>query len=198
MSRPSPQDFRKRMSRLVLSLQNVVRHVVFGASQGGQWVFEGYETSDGVEGALDEPIDVFQGLYLYARPAADDDAEGIMLAVGAEANNEVIGAVRNEDARLRYVAEFGDIEPGEVALFNSAGTTRVHISAAGQISMEVAAGQQILARTVGGAVEPVVLQSEFLSHGHATAAMGPVSPPIVAPSSTPPATFPGSTTLRSD
>lgn len=48
-----------------------------------------------------------------------------------------------------------------------------------------------------GGTGPLVLRSEFLEHGHPTAALGPVSPPVVAPTTTPPAVFPGTTILRS-
>lgn len=48
-----------------------------------------------------------------------------------------------------------------------------------------------------GGTEPLVKRSEFLEHGHPTAALGPVSPPVVAPTTTPFAVFPGTTILRS-
>ena len=49
-----------------------------------------------------------------------------------------------------------------------------------------------------GGDEPLMTRAEFLSHGHASAAPGPVSPPILHPSPLPGVdpTFPGSSRLR--
>ena len=106
---------RARMSSARLGMMNIVRRVTLVATQGGQWTTEGYELEDGIEGTDDlneqEATDVFQGLNIYARPATADNAEAIMLHVGAKSEHPVIAALRNEDARRRYVDEFGDLAP---------------------------------------------------------------------------------------
>ncbi len=141
--RLSAADLRKRLSETVLEMANLVRRVVLTSSSGGQWGIEGYETEDGIEGDEDEPVDVFQGLYIYARPGADDNAEAVMLSVGAKSNNPVIAAVRNEDARRRYVEEHGDLAAGECAIFNTLGTIRIHLTAAGECHIEAVNGNAV-------------------------------------------------------
>ncbi len=168
--RLSAADLRKRLTETVLEMANLVRRVVLTSSSGGQWGIEGYKTEDGIEGDEDEPVDVFQGLYIYARPGADDNAEAVMLSVGAKSNNPVIAAVRNEDARRRYVEEFGDIAQGEIVIFNSLGKSRIHISAAGAIAIEAESGQEVLIRSPGGATDALVKKSEFDGHSHTTTA----------------------------
>jgi phage gp45-like len=162
-------------------LSNVVRRIVFGtgssATAGGRWAVLGYETADDTEGQDAPPVEVFAGLSIYARPATTDAAEGILLHVGAQAEHPAIAALRNEDARRRYVEEFGDLQPGEVAIFNSAGATRIHIAADGEILIEAESGQEIKVRSPGGAVDSLVQKSEFQRHTHVTAGTGsPVGP----------------------
>lgn len=170
MTRYSATELRKRLSEAALEMANLVRRVVLTATSGGQWGIEGYETEDELEGDEDEPVDVFQGLYIYARPGSSDNAEAVMLSVGAKSNNPTLVALRNEDARKRYVDEFGDISEGEIVIFNSAGKSRVHISAAGEIAIEAESGQEILIRSPGGSTDALVKKSEFDGHSHTTTA----------------------------
>lgn len=200
--RRDPADFRRAMTSWALDLANVVRRVVFTATTGGRWGIEGYETGDDLEGAGDDAgdddlVDVFQGLYVYARPGADDKPEGLMLHVGAEAEHPTVAALRNEDARRRYVDEFGDLARGEIAIFNSAGKTRIFIQADGEVQVEAEAGKEIKLRSPGGAVSRLVTEADFLGHGHATAGTGAPSGPIgVAP--TPPAPFTFTSVLKAE
>lgn len=198
MTRRTTKTFRDRLSGKALEMANLIRRVVFGDTSGGQWGTEGYETGDGIEGDGAEPTDVYQGLYMYARPAADDNAEGLMLSIGASSNNPAVAALRNEDARRRYVEEFGDLSAGELAIFNSAGKTRVHITAAGDVLIEADGGQEVKIRTNGGSTDSLITKSEFDNHGHPTAALGPVSPPIASPGPALPPAFPGTQVLKAE
>ena len=60
-----------------------------------------------------------------------------------------------------------------VAIFNSSAKTRIHISAAGDVTIEAEAGREIFARTKGGVAAPLAFKSEldemrskFLVHIH--------------------------------
>jgi len=183
----------------------MIRRVVVAASQGEAWGFQGYAIPDlrggesfEVEGDGDEPVEVFQGIGIAARPADGDNAEAVVFAVGAEAEHPIIGAARNEAARARYVAEFGEVGKGEIAVFNSAGMARVLITADGDIEITPAAGRQIFLRTNGGTPDRLVTRSEFMKHGHPTAATGPVSSPIVAPTPSVDPAFPGTQAVQGE
>ncbi len=166
MSRRTAKDFRDRATKAALDMANMIRRVVTSATAGGRWGIEGYELDDidtGVaftEGVDDDPVDVFAGIHIYARPAAADKSEGILLHVGGEAEHPVLAALRNEDARLRYVAEFGDLSRGEVVVFNSAGTARVKVRTNGEIEITVAAGQKLLVKTKAGTALPVATKAD--------------------------------------
>ncbi len=182
MSRRGPQELRARATRAVLDMANMIRRVTLAATAGGLWGIAGYvlDDDDGTEfteGDDDDPIENFGGIHIYARPLSTDNAEAIMLHVGGEADHPVLVGARSEDARLRYVAEFGDIDPGETVLFNSSGTTRIIVSAAGQTEITLTAGEKLLVREKGGTTDRLVTKGEFERHTHATAATGsPVGP----------------------
>jgi hypothetical protein len=177
------KDLRQRASESVLALANLARRVVFGATSGGQWTIRGYETDDDIEGSDDDPADVFGGIGIYAKPASEDDAEGVLINIGGKADHPTIAAVRNEDARKRYVDEFGDISAGEIAIFNSSGKSRVIIEAGGDIVLEAESGKEIFVRSPGGSTDQLVTKTDFQNHTHLTAPVGPATPPtaIVPP-----------------
>jgi hypothetical protein len=172
MTRHTTQSLRQRGGRAVLNMANMVRRVFASLTVGGQWGIEGYaiDGEDGgaevVEGVDDDLVDVFQGVAIYARPAADDEAEVIMLHVGAEPDHPAIVALRNEDARRRYVAEFGDIALGEVAVFNSEAQSRVIIKASGEVEINLKSGEKLYVRTNGGSSQALVTKSEHEAHVH--------------------------------
>lgn len=199
------ETFRQRMGRQALEVANMVRRVVVSASKGGAWSVGGYAIPDlrggstiTTEGEDDDPAEVFGGIGIWARPAGGDRAEGLLLNVGGKAEHGVICAVRNEDARKRYVEEFGSIGQGEIALFPSTGTSRVLIKQDGSIEITPAAGKKILIKTKDGTTDSLVTRTEFLSHGHPTAPMGPVSPPSEVVPSGSPDPFPGTQALESE
>ena len=172
MSRKSSTRLRERGSRAALRLGNMVRRVVVAASQGAEWGLQGYAIPDlrggdgfTIEGDGDEPVEVFQGIGIIARPAAGDNAEALVLQVGAEAEHQIFGAMRNEAARARYVEEFGEPAAGEIAIFNSAGSARVLVRADGTVEITAASGQEILL-SAGGSTEPLVRKSDFDGHTH--------------------------------
>jgi hypothetical protein len=57
-------------------------------------------------------------------------------------------------------------------------------------------GGEVLVHDGSGGAAPLVTRAEFLSHGHATAATGPVTPPMVAPAPASEVLFPGTTVLK--
>lgn len=65
-----------------------------------------------------------------------------------------------------------------------------------RIVIVVPPGGDVLVHDGAGGAEELVKRSEFLGHGHATAATGAVSPPIVSPTQGLSATFPGTTVLK--
>ena len=204
MTRNNARGLRQRGSRAALRMGNMIRRVVVAASQGEAWGFEGYaipnlrgEESFELEGEGDEPIEVFQGIGIVARPAAGDDAEALVFAVGAEAEHQVVGAVRSEAARARYLEEFGEIAAGEIAIFNSAGSARVLVRADGTIEITAASGQEILL-SAGGATDRLVTRTEFMKHGHLTAGTGAVTPPMVAPAPSVDPAFPGTQVVKGE
>lgn len=176
MTRPRIRGLRSRTSEAVLELGNMVRRVIFGDTEGGLWGILGYETEDDAEGEGAEPIETFQGIGIYARPAAADKAEGVMLHVGAQAEHPVLAAFRNEDARRRMIKNLGDIEPGEVAFFPSPGDVRVLLKVDGTIEIHGVGGAQQLATKA----DIDALETWLASHGHPHPAP---SPPLTPPPS---------------
>lgn len=160
------KTFRARQGRSRLDLRNAIRRVVLGLTGGSDWGIFGYEFTDletgdeTVEGADDDPAPVFQGIGIYARPVGAN-AEAIMLHVGAEADHPVLAAVRDEDGRRAYVDEFGEVEPGEVAIYNGQGKARVLLMANGDVEVTPASGQKVYARTEGGSSEAVATKSDI-------------------------------------
>lgn len=116
-------------------------------------------------------------------------AEAFVAFPGSDRGHPVILAVT--DRRYRPVGG----EPGEVVIYNHTGAMAI-LTKDGDWKVRAAPGREVLVDDGSGTTEPVVKRSEFLSHGHATAATGPVSPPMVAPSSTLPSVFPGTTVLK--
>lgn len=160
----------------MLELSNVVRRVIFGAAAddtaGGLWGFLGYETDDDAEGEDAEPVETFPGINIYARPGAGDKAEGVMLHVGARPDHPVLAAFRNEDARRRYVEEFGDLDPGEVAIFPTGATIRVICKVDGTIEV---GGQGVQPLATQADIE--LIMTWLAAHGHP---LPPGSPPGLA------------------
>lgn len=155
--RPTPSDFRAAQGKLALTVKNMVRRVLITAIDAGRAAIEGYlQGDDSYEGANDvEGIDSFQGMYVYAKPGAGDDAEGVMLHVGGHAEHRVLVAQRNEEARQRYVEEHGDIAAGEWAVFESGGAARVLLKADKSIELTPGAGQNVVVKRKGGVATAV-------------------------------------------
>jgi phage baseplate assembly protein V len=117
-----------------------------------------------------------------------EGAEGVVVFAGADRAHPLL--IVTSDRRYRPVGG----QSGEVTVYNNTGA-KIVMTKDGDIVATPAPGRQVMIDDGTGGLDPLVKRSEFLSHGHATAATGPVSPPIVAPSSTPAATFPGTTLL---
>jgi phage gp45-like len=134
-NRRTDQQHRDAQSSLWIKLRNMIRRVAITETVGGLWSYAGFETLDGEE---TEEAPVFAGMGVYCRPGADDNPEGVLVHIGSDSDHGVFVAVRNEDARRRYVEAFGDVEPGELALFNSASDARLIITTDGQVRIESA------------------------------------------------------------
>ncbi len=159
-------------------LENMIRRVVPDDTAGGLWSIFGYETDDDIEGDGGEPIDVFQGIGIYARPAAADRSEAVMVLVGGEAQHDALVALRNEDARRRFVEVFGDIDPGEVAIFPSRGDCRIILKEDGTIEI---GGLNVAA--LAFLSDAQLLQTYIQAHTHPVkgAVAGPTETPITPP-----------------
>lgn len=118
-----------------------------------------------------------------------EGAEVVVIFPNGDRSHPLVVAA--SDRRFRPAAK----QPGEVTMYNNVGAS-LTMTKDGDIVGTPAPGRRFLVDDGAGGTEPVVKRSEFLSHGHATAATGPVSPPIVAPSSTPSVTFPGTTIFQ--
>lgn len=171
--RPRIRKLRERTSETALELANVVRRVIFGDTAGGLWGIFGYETDDDAEGDDAEPIETFQGIGVYARPAAGDKAEGLMFHVGAQAEHPTLGAFRNEDARKRMVKKFGDIARGEVCFFPSTGDVRVLLKVDGTIEIGGLATQPLATKA-----DLESLRLWIATHGHPHPPGSPPNPPL--------------------
>ena len=72
------------MSRKVLDMRNAIRKIVISTSVGSDWGILGYEFEDlttgstTCEGEDDDPIPVFQGIGIFARPVGAN-AERVLI-----------------------------------------------------------------------------------------------------------------------
>jgi hypothetical protein len=165
--RRGPGTFRARAGKRVLEAMNAIRKVVISTSAGSDWGILGYEfenPDDGsttCEGEGDDPIPVFQGIGITARPVGTS-AEGVMLHVGNQADHPILVAVRDEDARRAYVDAFGEVAAGELDIFNGLGTIRFLMKADGTAVVNAPGGTPValaklaelslLQSTIGGIV----------------------------------------------
>lgn len=152
-------SFRKRATEAMLTLADLVRRVDLDEAVGGIWRWLGYEDDDGARESDTAPV--YGGIGIYARPAAGDRAEAVLVHIGGSSQHPALAALRNEDARRRYVAEFGELEPGEVAIFPSSGKSRVILRVDGSAVIEVEAGQEILARSTGGVAGALATKADL-------------------------------------
>ena len=142
-------------------MRNAIRKVAVAVVGGSDWGILGYEFTDPetgettCEGEGDPGVPVFQGIGIFARPVSDQ-AEAIMVHVGCEADHPILAAVRDEDGRRAYVAEFDEVAAGEVAIFNGQGTARVLIKADGSIEVTAGAGGTVDVKTKAGTAQATV------------------------------------------
>lgn len=167
------RDLRADNRGAARDLADMVRRVAVTSTARALWTWLGYSTEVEVE-TDDAPV--FGGIGIYARPAAGQ-GEAILLHVGGSPDHPALVALRDEAARLRYVAEFGDVAAGETAIHGSAGTARVLVTADGDVEITPAAGRKVYIRTKDGATDQLVTKADFMNHAHATAGTGsPVAP----------------------
>jgi phage gp45-like len=128
MRRPTIASLRARSGgspegKTQQAVRNLARRFRVATTAFATWVLEGFEDDDG--NMEEEHAETFQGIGLYSKPAAEDRAEVIVIKVGADSEHGVAVGFRNVDALKRHIAEFGDIDAGDTAVFNSGGTARV-------------------------------------------------------------------------
>jgi len=182
-----------------LRFRGIVRKVALGDTAGGAWGVLGYAIPDlrggrsfVTQGDSEDAVEVFNGINIYARPASGDKAEAVLLNVGGEAQHPVIAAVRDESARKRYVETFGDIDAGAIAIFNSAGKSRLVIKADGNIEVDLEEGAEMTVRR-GGEPDNLVTRTDLLNHTHASFGAAPTE---IVPSV--PTPFPGTQAFKSE
>lgn len=138
------------------------------------------ETVDGAEH--------FQPYGFSSIPKGDAEAV-VIFPNGDRSHPIVIGA---PDRRYRPTGG----QSGQVDLYHYSGS-KVTMLASGDIVMKPGPGGKVLVDDGAGGTEPLVLRSEFLGHGHATAGTGAPSCPIVVATPASSATFPGTAALES-
>lgn len=122
-------------------------------------------------------------------PLVGADTAIVIFPNGDRSHALLIGA-----ADRRYRPTGGD--PGDVNVYHFTGA-RIRMTQDGDIVVAPAPGRDVLVGD-GGSVDALVKRSEFLAHGHATAATGPVSPPTAATAAPDVGQFPGTQALRSE
>jgi len=142
---------------------------------------------DGFEGGPLDGAEHFQSYGFSSVPLAG--AEAVAIFPSGDLGHPLVVAI--SDRRHRPVGG----QPGEVTIYNHTGA-KVIIKASGDIEVQPAPGHEVLIRDEGGVVDRVVKRSEFLAHGHATAATGPVSPPTSVAPLPDTGQFPGTQRLR--
>jgi hypothetical protein len=172
------KDWRDETATTRREAVGMVRHMAVTLTAGSIWRVMGHLMLDSSTREAHDAT-VYQGIGFFGRPKANANVEAIVVFPGGAANAVVI-AVRDEDAR-RAVA---NLEQNSTAMYNT--VSIILIKPDGTVEI----------RATGGVAGPLVTRAEFLSHGHATAANGPVSPPILAPAPGSAVTFPGTTILK--
>lgn len=137
------------------------------------------ETVDGAEH--------FQPYGLSSVPLAG--AEGVAIFPNGDRSHPLV--VTMSDRRYRPTG--GD--PGQVTLHQHTGA-KVIMMANGDIEVQPAPGHEVLIRDASGAVDRLVKRTEFLAHGHATAATGAPSAPMSVTPLADVGQFPGTQRVR--
>jgi phage gp45-like len=132
-------------SRLERMIANAIRRVTVRLSGSRLW------ETEGIKGEVEDDVPVFAGVGFYSRPpAGSKGAEAILLKVQGNADLPVIVATHDEDLR-RVHSIVRDMEPDEVAIFNSGAL--VKITADGDVIIRAAAGREVLVDDGSGAQE---------------------------------------------
>ena len=84
---------------------------------------------------------------------------------------------------------------GESGIYNHVGAI-VRLTKDGDIIVRAAPGRDVIVDDGAGGTDALVKRSEFLGHGHATAATGPVSPPTAVAPGPDVGQFPGTAVLK--
>lgn len=178
-------QLRQLLRPLATRIANTVARAVVQLADDGtklQLLQVGVLAGETVEGA-----EHFQSYGFSSVPLAG--AEAVVMFPGGDRAHPLVVSV--SDRRHRPTGG----EPGEVVVYNHVGAS-VKLTKDGDVVVRAAPGREVLVDDGSGATEPLVKRSEFLAHGHATAATGPVSPPVLAPAPSPPNDFPGTAALK--
>lgn len=132
------------------SLVGAIRRMAIKLTSKALWQLVGHTLPDGRTETRN--ADVFSGIGFYARPAADDRPEAIVLFPGASAGAPVVVATRNEDARkaIEAVLNAGaGLAEGEAVVYGAGAL--IHIKADGTVEI----------RTPGGAAVPLATKADI-------------------------------------
>lgn len=147
-----------------------------------QLVQLGVLTDETVDGA-----EYFQSYGFTSVPL--EGAEAVAVFPNGDRAHPLVVAV--SDRRYRPTGA----QPGDVIVYGKLGG-KVIMKAGGDVEIHPAPGHEVLIRDDAGSVDRVIKRSEFLAHGHATAATGPVSPPTDVLPGPDVGQFPGTQRLR--
>lgn len=188
MSRQSRTSLRNRsghggLGMVMRKITSVVRRMRITASSGALWSVDTSDEEDTAEN--------FENAGFASRPAADDNAEAIVLKVGGESGHPVIVATRNRDSFKILEAGEG-IEAGETAIYTS--SSMVKIRADGTIELgSIGGSRQALATKA----DIDALKTWAATHTHLYAP-GPGSPVATATGLPVPPTAVGTTKVEAE
>ena len=120
--RGTSEYFAQVGGRRARELRNVVRRVTIKASDAVRWLMHGFVAEDGRRERI--YAEVFPNIGYAARPAAEADAEAIVVRPGAKANHTAVVATRDR-AEERAVIDARGLEPGERIFYNATGGVKI-------------------------------------------------------------------------
>ncbi len=118
-----------------LRLRNMVRRFVVSVGHGAVWKLLGIRGLDGEDETV--TAEVFQGIGIASRPAADGEPEAIVVNVGG-AKVPVIVATRDQRTLAGVLASLGELEAGSTLIFTAGAV--VYVRANGTVEIRSPGG----------------------------------------------------------
>jgi hypothetical protein len=135
---PSVKELARATDPMLRRLAGLVRRMAVGATAKILWQLTGVRGLDGKSPPID--VEVFSGLGIYARPAADGQPEAIVVNVGG-AKLPVIVATRDAKSLQAMISALGGPPAaGELLLFPPAGGAVIYCKADGTVEVRSPAG----------------------------------------------------------